>query len=311
MKILVFGASGSGTTTLGMEVAKRIGFTHLDVDDFYWAPTEPPFQKKVPLAKRNSALRKACKRHEHVVVSGSLVSWGTEWESTFDLAIFMTLEKKVRMERLVKREKARFGADLRKNSTIRQTSEAFLEWAAQYDDPEFTGRSLKLHEDWIKKLSCEVLRLAGVFELDLATKLVVSEVVRYSKSTSPAIRFPFAIGRELIEVKCPKCSKKASYYASQAGSYAFKVASEGKVFCTNCGLNKNHTFSSMDYYYAIPIKGRYLYARTLENLKFLRQYFAENRRTQGDPELDFPKVFYENRQELVRLIDKRLAEGTT
>ncbi|BDD11489.1 hypothetical protein FUAX_39210 (plasmid) [Fulvitalea axinellae] len=42
MKILIFGASGSGTTTLGKEIAKRAKFTHLDADDYYWKPTNPP-----------------------------------------------------------------------------------------------------------------------------------------------------------------------------------------------------------------------------------------------------------------------------
>jgi adenylate kinase family enzyme len=55
MKLVVFGASGSGTTTLGNEVAKRTGFVRLDVDDFYWEKTEPPFQEKRPLDKRNGS----------------------------------------------------------------------------------------------------------------------------------------------------------------------------------------------------------------------------------------------------------------
>ena len=40
MKILIFGASGSGTTTLGKEIEKITDFTHLDVDDYYWKKTE-------------------------------------------------------------------------------------------------------------------------------------------------------------------------------------------------------------------------------------------------------------------------------
>jgi len=33
--IMVFGASGSGTTTLGRELAQILGFAHLDIDDYF------------------------------------------------------------------------------------------------------------------------------------------------------------------------------------------------------------------------------------------------------------------------------------
>ena len=48
MNILIFGASGSGITTLGKELEKHTDFVHLDVDDYYWEQTLPPFLEKVP-----------------------------------------------------------------------------------------------------------------------------------------------------------------------------------------------------------------------------------------------------------------------
>ena len=35
----------------------------------------------------------------------------------------------------------------------------FLAWAAGYDDPDFTGRSIAVHEEWLTSLPCPVLRL--------------------------------------------------------------------------------------------------------------------------------------------------------
>jgi len=34
--IIVFGASGSGTTTLAKELARVLNFAHFDADDYYW-----------------------------------------------------------------------------------------------------------------------------------------------------------------------------------------------------------------------------------------------------------------------------------
>ncbi|PKG42820.1 AAA family ATPase [Psychroflexus sp. MES1-P1E] len=176
MKILIFGASGSGTTTLGKEIEKITDFTHLDVDDYYWKKTELPFQEKIPLVLRNKSLKADFKKFENLVVSGSMVSWGKEWEQAFDLAIFIILENKERIERLKKRETERYGKKLLTDKNIQQNSKAFLEWANQYENPNFNGRSLKVHNDWIELLGCKVLKLDGRIELTEKVETVIKVI---------------------------------------------------------------------------------------------------------------------------------------
>ena len=166
MKILIFGASGSGTTTLGRHLAKKIAYTFLDADDFYWAKTDPPFTEKIPLTTRSKNLRAAFEAEEDVIISGSLVSWGEYWTDAFDLAIFSHLPPAVRLQRLHAREQERYGDSLENDPERKANSQAFLEWAAKYDEPEFEGRSIRQHEEWMKKLSCPVLRIEGVVELE-------------------------------------------------------------------------------------------------------------------------------------------------
>lgn len=166
MKMLIMGASGSGTTTLGQTLAQHTSYTHLDVDDYYWKLTEPPYQEKVALAERNERLKADFERLTQVIVSGSLVSWGNEWLHAFDLVVFLYLPPTVRIERLKQREQQRYGAALDNDPERRQHYEAFLAWAAQYDDPTFTGRSLTIHNQWLQKLACPVLRLEGDITLE-------------------------------------------------------------------------------------------------------------------------------------------------
>ncbi|MDT0608137.1 AAA family ATPase [Croceitalea rosinachiae] len=176
MKILLFGASGSGTTTLANEIEKRTGFKHLDVDDYYWKKTNPPFKEKIPLTQRNENLKVNFNNFENVVVSGSLVSWGKEWEAAFDLAIFIWLENTERMRRLKKREAERYGEKLFTDKTIQLNSKAFLDWASQYENPNFNGRTLKVHNNWIELLDCKILRLNGEIELNSNVKKVMNEI---------------------------------------------------------------------------------------------------------------------------------------
>ncbi|WP_298903546.1 AAA family ATPase [uncultured Psychroserpens sp.] len=184
MKVLIFGASGSGTTTLGNEIERQIAFKHLDVDHYYWKNTEPPFQEKIPLDERNQNLKADFKTFENVVVSGSMVSWGIEWQTAFDIVVFITLDNEKRMERLKNREAERYGKRLITNKSIKQNSEAFLEWANQYENPNFEGRSLKIHNNWIKQLNCKIMRIDGEIELIYKT----TEVINAIKNHKPHCR---------------------------------------------------------------------------------------------------------------------------
>lgn len=112
-----------------------------------------------------------------------------------------------------------------------------------------------------------------------------------------------------IDIISPKCSKKAAFY-SQTVIRNTRIVPDinGQVICSSCGLNKNFQFSSNDYYYAIPIGNKFLYARTLDKLKDLLMYFKKDKRLNGNPELDFPKEFYKKRLEIVTKIEKRINE---
>ena len=180
MKILVIGASGSGTTTLGSEIEKQTGFKHLDLDNYYWVKTDPPFQKKIPLSKRNNNLKVDFEAFDNVVVSGSIISWGQEWESAFDLVIFIRLENTERFVRLKKREAERYGDKLSTDQKIKKNSKEFLEWAMQYENPNFNGRSLKSHKAWLSLLNCKVLQLNGKTELSNNVEKVLDEIKNYS-----------------------------------------------------------------------------------------------------------------------------------
>lgn len=48
--IIIFGASGSGTTTIGKELANIMNFKHFDLDDYFWTwDTAIPYT--IPRAK--------------------------------------------------------------------------------------------------------------------------------------------------------------------------------------------------------------------------------------------------------------------
>jgi len=164
MRILVTGASGSGTSTLGRALAEMFSWPHFDCDDYYWLPTIPPFATKRDGAARLSLLLDALSKTAQAVVSGSVINWGSELEDSFSLIVFLTVPASVRIERLRKRELAHLG----------HADPVFLEWAAQYDEGKLGGRSLAKHRQWLSARSCQVLPIEGEVAITHFVGLVVA-----------------------------------------------------------------------------------------------------------------------------------------
>ncbi|MDD5191449.1 MAG: shikimate kinase, partial [Dehalococcoidales bacterium] len=56
-RIHILGASGSGTTTLGRLLAKRLNIAHLDTDNYYWLKTEIPYTEPRERSTRQALLK--------------------------------------------------------------------------------------------------------------------------------------------------------------------------------------------------------------------------------------------------------------
>lgn len=171
MRIHITGASGSGTSTLGRALAAEVGAVFLEADDFFWLPTDPPFQTQRPVDERRASLLAAMRGADRVVVSGSVNAWGAEIEDAFDLVVFLYVDTALRLERLGARELRLFG----------RANPAFLEWAAQYDDGPPEGRSLARQNAWLAARRCPVLRLEG----DLSTPQRLARIRRWLDGSNP------------------------------------------------------------------------------------------------------------------------------
>jgi adenylate kinase family enzyme len=160
-RIHIFGASGSGTTSLAAAVASKYGHRHFDADDFYWLPTDPPYQQKRPPEARLALLRSASADRASWVISGSLCGWGDPLIPQFELVVFIVVSTEIRLTRLRAREIERYGrSELAAGGKLHRTHLDFLDWAERYDTGGMNMRSRGLHEAWLARLPGAVLRLA-------------------------------------------------------------------------------------------------------------------------------------------------------
>jgi adenylate kinase family enzyme len=157
--IHIVGASGSGTTSLAQALAATLGIVHIDTDDIYWLPTDPPFTTPRPIEDRVALLLQKARPETGWILSGSALKWGAAAEPLYDLIVFLRIDPALRMERIRRRETARYGARIEPGGDMAQKSAEFLEWAASYDTAGPARRSLVAHEQWLLTQTAPVLRL--------------------------------------------------------------------------------------------------------------------------------------------------------
>jgi adenylate kinase family enzyme len=166
-RIHIFGAAGSGATTLASALSAKYGHRHFDTDDFYWVPSHPPYQQPRSRSERQTLLARALAEADCWVVSGSLCGWGDAFLSQFELVVFLLVPVEERLARLRAREVIRYGHDaIATGGKLHKVHVEFLDWAQRYDDGGLNMRSRALHESWIQRLPMPVLRLDGNKPLD-------------------------------------------------------------------------------------------------------------------------------------------------
>ena len=164
--IHILGASGAGTSTLGQAFERDYGFKWLDTDGFFWQQDDPPFTNILPREERVKLLAAAIEEHPKCVISGSLCGWGDVFIPKFGTVVFVDTPTDIRLDRLKKREAERFGDRIREGGDMHKNHRDFLEWAAKYDDGGLDMRSRAMHEDWLGKLTCPVIRVDGTIDCE-------------------------------------------------------------------------------------------------------------------------------------------------
>ena len=106
-------------------------------------------------------MRRDIAKYESVVISGSLVDWGDELIPLFTLAVRVETDTAVRIERLKKRERERFGNRIDTGGDMFENHREFIEWAASCDSGGLDMRSKAKHDEWQKLLQCPQILLDG------------------------------------------------------------------------------------------------------------------------------------------------------
>ena len=164
--IHIFGASGSGTSTLGRLIRDSLGYFFMDTDDYFWEATDPPYQITRNPSDRIALMKNDIASHDKIVISGSLVDWGDELIPLFRLAVRMETDTATRIARLKAREREHFGNRIDAGGDMYENHQSFIEWAKGYDTGDLNTRSKARHDVWQKQLQCPLILVDGGLPLE-------------------------------------------------------------------------------------------------------------------------------------------------
>jgi inorganic pyrophosphatase len=177
--IHILGASGAGTSTLGQALEQH-GYKWLDTDNYFWAPTDPPFVQSRPNGERTALLKADIEANPKCVITGSLCGWGDVFMPQFDLVVWVDTPTDIRIKRLEKREYERFGERILPGGDMYDEHTKFIEWAKTYDTNNPPERCRKLHEEWLRQILCPVIKVDGTKPTHELTAYILRKAQVYS-----------------------------------------------------------------------------------------------------------------------------------
>lgn len=177
MRIHIFGASGSGVTTLGKALSQKLNIEYFDSDDFFWLKTDIPFTIKQDPAVRNTVISEKLNNTRHWVFGGSILHWGPDVFPRFDLIVFLYLAPNIRLNRIRKREHERYGDEIIINPERKDKFEKFMDWTKDYDNNTgIANRTLHAHREWLSTINTPLLELSGNDDVQQKIKMILDKI---------------------------------------------------------------------------------------------------------------------------------------
>lgn len=174
MHINIFGASGSGVTTLGQTLSEELDYPYFDSDHYFWLPSDPPFTNRRPPQERNAMINSEMAGMQNWILGGSVINWNNNWQ--FDLSVFLYIPPAIRIRRLQERELERYGDIIYTDRERNKLYNEFIEWARGYDELITNSRSLHSHKNWMNNIKTPLLFIEGDTTVKERMELVLRKI---------------------------------------------------------------------------------------------------------------------------------------
>ena len=178
MIIHIMGASGSGTSTIGEYLSKKLGFDIIESDFYKWKQTIPEFQVMRPIEESNRLLLAKINGAKNLIITGSLHS-NPDTFKYIDLILYLKCPTKVRIKRILQRDEEKGRFSLKQEGKVKENFIFFLNLAKNYNKLGKDIRSKASQKMVIDSSNAPVIVIKTNKNIDKLHNQIIKKTMRY------------------------------------------------------------------------------------------------------------------------------------
>lgn len=171
--IMLCGLNGAGKSTLGKVLAEKLGFHFIDSEDLYFPKTDSgyPYASPRSRAEVEALLLKEIKARENFIFASVKGDYGEAVVSHFHYAVLVGISRDLRLQRIRERSFRKFGERMLPGGDLYEKEERFFALAGSREETAV--------EEWIKSLSCPVLRVDGTRPAEENGRIIAEWIITF------------------------------------------------------------------------------------------------------------------------------------
>jgi shikimate kinase len=168
--IIVFGANGSGKSTIGRELARVLNYKYMDHENYAFAKSDIPYTVERSREECFRLMLADINEYGSFVLCAVTGDFCEQISSMYRFAVYLSAPHEIRVERIKRRAVERYGDRVLEGGDMYERQMAFLDFASK--------RPLTRIEQWAKTLICPVMQVDSTRPVFENVELIAEEYLR-------------------------------------------------------------------------------------------------------------------------------------
>lgn len=166
--IAIVGANGSGKTTLGKELAKYLGYKHMDIENYSFNSSPIPYTNPRPQKEIKKFLLKDIHQYKRFILSSCNGDLGNKINAFYKYIIYIKVPLDIRMERVKNRAYKQFGNRILKGGDLYEQEQKFFKFVETW--------TMDKTDLWLKTQTCPIIYLDGTKSIEQNLKILKDKI---------------------------------------------------------------------------------------------------------------------------------------
>lgn len=168
--ILMCGLNGAGKSTLGKALADKLNYRFIDNEDLYFPKTDTNYLYASERTREEveKLLFEEIETYRNFVFTSVKGNYGDPAHPFFQYAVLIKVPRYLRLQRVKNRSFQKFGDRMLPGGDLYEHEKWFYDFVA--------ARSEYTVEEWLKGISCPVIRVDGTKSIEENVDLIIKQL---------------------------------------------------------------------------------------------------------------------------------------